>query len=459
MGKVRPVALTIAGSDSGGGAGIAADLKTFAAAGVHGVLAITSVTAQNTVEVRGVYDMPPEAVRLQVLAVHEDLGVDAAKTGMLSNASIVREVARLVDELGFPLVVDPVMVAKSGAQLLRDDAVEVLVRELVPRATVVTPNAPEAERMTGIEVRDLEGARKAAEHIVERLGARAAVVKGGHLGGPESVDVLYYGGRYVELRAPRIESRATHGTGCSFSAAIAAGLAKGMDVEEAVREAKRMVTDAIRYGLDLGSGHGPVNPISWIEVPAERFRALEDVRLALRVLKENGRFVHRLMGEGSIEIGVALPAPYALGPGDVATAVGGIGRHGSSIVSRGGVGFGASGALTSAIMAMSERYPQVRAAAIVEGGEGIEGAALSLGLRLASFARRGPARGRDLGSGISEALRSAGPVPPDVVLDPGGQGMAPLAIFFGRSAAEAAAKLVAVAKALAGGVDPAANLI
>ncbi len=450
MRKVKPVALTIAGSDSSGGAGIAADLKTFAAVGVHGALAITSVTAQNTAAVTGVYDLPPEAVRRQVLAVHEDLGVDAAKTGMLSNPSIVREVAGLVEQLGFPLVVDPVMVAKSGATLLSEDAVEVLVKELVPRATVVTPNAPEAERITGVEVRDLEGARRAARRIVEDLGAEAAVVKGGHLQGAESVDVLYYAGRYVELRAPRLETRATHGTGCSFSAAIAAWLAKGYKVDDAVAAAKKLVTDAIRYGLEMGAGHGPVNPTAWVEVPAERFRTLQDVRLALRVLIENEFFVAPLVPEGSMDLGEALPAPYSSGPEDVAWVVGGLGRFGSRLVARGDVDFGASDRLASAVLAMSERFPDFRAAAIIGNDDSIVSAISSAGFRAHAFVRRAAALRRELGLGVSEVLRSAGSEPPDVVLDPGGPGMEPLAVVFGRSAVEAASKVVAIGKALAG---------
>jgi hydroxymethylpyrimidine/phosphomethylpyrimidine kinase len=451
--KPRPVALTIAGSDSGGGAGIAADLKTFAASGVHGTLAVTSVTAQNTTAVTGIYDLPPEAVRRQILAVHEDMGVDAAKTGMLSNAQTVGAVAETVSRLGFPLVVDPVMVAKSGASLLSEDAVDVMIRELIPRATVVTPNAPEAERITGIEVRDASGARAAAEYMVEQLGAEAAVVKGGHLPGPESVDVLYHAGRHSELRSPRIESRTTHGTGCSFSAAITAGLARGMGVAESLGFAKRLVTDAIRYGLELGAGHGPVNPSSWVDVPAERFRALQDLRLALRVLIENEFYVSRLVPESSMNVAVALPAPYASGAGDVAAVVGGIGRFGSRLVVRGDVDFGASDQLASAVLAVSERFPRVRACAVVASNDDVISALGALGLRASSFERRGGfPSGRDLGSGVSEALRSraAGGAPPDAILDPGGPGMEPLVIVLGRSAVEAASRAVALGKATAG---------
>jgi len=224
--KPLPVAITIAGSDSGGGAGIEADLKTFMALGVHGAVAITSITAQNTYQVTMIHDLPPEMVAEQIRVVHRDMGIDAGKTGMLSNKDIIKIVAETVEELGFPLVVDPVMVAKSGARLLREDAVETLIKHLIPKATIVTPNIPEAEILAGIKIESLDDMVEAARIIVEKHGAEAAIVKGGHLGGDESVDVLYYRGKHYYFRAERIQTKNTHGTGCSFSAALAALLAK-----------------------------------------------------------------------------------------------------------------------------------------------------------------------------------------------------------------------------------------
>ncbi|WP_456449871.1 bifunctional hydroxymethylpyrimidine kinase/phosphomethylpyrimidine kinase, partial [Palaeococcus sp. (in: euryarchaeotes)] len=194
-------ALTIAGSDSGGGAGIEADLKTFASFGVHGLVAITSVTAQNTQEVRAIYDISPDVVAKQIEAVADDIGVDAAKTGMLSNAEIIKAVAKTVEKYGFPLVVDPVMIAKSGAPLLREDAVEALIEYILPIATLVTPNIPEAEKLSGIEIKCGEDAKRAAKIIVKELGAGAVIVKGGHLKGHEAIDVLYYNGKFREYRA------------------------------------------------------------------------------------------------------------------------------------------------------------------------------------------------------------------------------------------------------------------
>lgn len=260
--ETRPfVALTIAGSDSGAGAGIQADLKTFAAHGVYGTCAITAVTAQNTVEVRGVAEISPELVGLQIDAVVRDIGVDAAKTGMLSSRATIEVVASKLEEHRIErLVVDPVMVAKSGARLLEPSAVSTLLERLVPRALVITPNLPEAETLVGFSIpsEDDEAVRRAARRIVE-MGARAALIKGGHGKGQESVDLLYTSGRFRSYRAPRIQTTRTHGTGCTLSAAIAAGLARGLDLERAVELAKTYLTEALRRGVPIGKGHGPVD--------------------------------------------------------------------------------------------------------------------------------------------------------------------------------------------------------
>ncbi len=254
-----PRCLTIAGSDSGGGAGIQADLKTFAALGVYGMSALTAITAQNTLGVQGVYELPADFVGLQIDSVVTDIGVDAVKTGMLANADIIAVVAARVREHALPnLVVDPVMVAKSGDPLLRPDAREALIRLLLPLAVVVTPNLHEARVLTGMEIRTVEEMERAAVAI-HRMGPRYVVVKGGHLEGRECVDVLYDGETFTHLPAPRVETKNTHGTGCTFASAIAAGLAKGLGVVEAVRQAREYITLALRYSLDLGHGHGPTH--------------------------------------------------------------------------------------------------------------------------------------------------------------------------------------------------------
>jgi hydroxymethylpyrimidine/phosphomethylpyrimidine kinase len=250
-----PKVLTIAGSDSGGGAGIQADLKTFSAYRVFGMSVITAVTAQNSVGVQGVENLPPAFVARQLRSVLEDFGVDAAKCGMLSVAPIIEAVAGVLGEHPIDkLVVDPVMVAKSGDALLQPDAVAALIRCVLPLALVVTPNLPEAEVLSGITVSNRDEMEEAARRI-GKLGARYVLVKGGHLKG-DAVYILWNGREVTAFSAPRIESSNIHGTGCTFSAAIAAGLAKGRPLGEAVREAKAYVTKAIREGFALGRGVG-----------------------------------------------------------------------------------------------------------------------------------------------------------------------------------------------------------
>lgn len=251
--------LTIAGSDSGGGAGIEADLKTFAALGVYGMAAVTAVTAQNTCGVFGVHVLPPETVAQQIDVVAEDIGVNAAKTGMLANAAIIEAVAdSLARNAIETLVVDPVMVAKSGDALLEPAARDALIERLVPRAFLLTPNVPEAEVLSGESIADEAGLRRAAERI-HGLGPRYVLMKGGHLDTRDAVDHLFDGETFQTFTAPRIDTPNTHGTGCTFSAAIAAFLGQGIEVAEAVRRAKAYLTEAIRHGLSLGRGHGPLN--------------------------------------------------------------------------------------------------------------------------------------------------------------------------------------------------------
>ncbi|MCZ8518116.1 MULTISPECIES: bifunctional hydroxymethylpyrimidine kinase/phosphomethylpyrimidine kinase [Paenibacillus] len=252
-------ALTIAGSDSGGGAGIQADLKTFQMLDVFGMSAVTAVTAQNTLGVHGIYDIPLEGIERQILAVLSDLGADAAKTGMLSQPQVIELVADCLTKAGLTrLVVDPVMVAKGGAPLLAESAQEALREKLLPLAAVVTPNLPEAEVITGLKLSTLDDMKRAAVRIVKELGAGAAIVKGGHYEGAPT-DVLYDGDSFHLLSAQRYETRHTHGTGCTFSAALCAELAKGKPLLEAAHTAKTFITLAIRHELGIGGGHGPTN--------------------------------------------------------------------------------------------------------------------------------------------------------------------------------------------------------
>jgi hydroxymethylpyrimidine/phosphomethylpyrimidine kinase len=260
-----PRALTIAGSDSSGGAGIQADLKTFTVFRVYGASAVTALTAQNTTGVSAIAPMTPEFVRAQIDAVLDDIGVDAAKTGMLATRAIVEVAAEAIRARSIEqLVVDPVMVAQSGAALLEPDARAALRERLIPLARVVTPNAPEAAALLDMAVESVDDLREAARRLVAG-GARAALVKGGHLVGAESVDVLYDGAEVHMLRAPRLDTPHTHGTGCMLSAAIAAGLAQGRTLLDAVRTAKQFITVAVRAGLAVGNGSGPANALAWLD--------------------------------------------------------------------------------------------------------------------------------------------------------------------------------------------------
>ncbi|MFE7553326.1 bifunctional hydroxymethylpyrimidine kinase/phosphomethylpyrimidine kinase [Streptomyces gardneri] len=255
-----PLVLTVAGSDSGGGAGIQADLKTMLALGVHGMSVLTAVTAQNSRGVQGAWELPEEAVRAQYRAVVDDIGVQAVKTGMLASAGLVETVAELLADTAAPVVVDPVGVSKHGDPLLAASAVDSVRKKLLPTATVATPNLDEVTQLTGIRVVDESGMREAADAILS-YGPEWALIKGGHLPGDfaEVVDLLTDGTEEHWLYAPRYDNRHTHGTGCTLASAVASGLAKGLTVPEAVRQAKDYVTGAIAAGFALGSGIGPVD--------------------------------------------------------------------------------------------------------------------------------------------------------------------------------------------------------
>jgi hydroxymethylpyrimidine/phosphomethylpyrimidine kinase len=264
-----PKALTIAGSDSGAGAGIQADLKTFAAHGVYGTSAITAVTAQNTREVIAVAEVPEEIVAAQIDSVLEDIGAGAIKTGMLSSARIVDTVTERIEAWGIPTVVDPVMVSKSGNFLLAPEAIGAVKRRLIPASLIVTPNHHEATALTGIEITNDEDAREAARSLAA-MGAHIVVIKGGHRPGMP-IDLVYDGSSFGELSSERIETENTHGTGCTFSAAITANLALGFGPLESIARAKLYLTEALRTSYRIGGGHSPVNHLFALE-PAGSIR-------------------------------------------------------------------------------------------------------------------------------------------------------------------------------------------
>lgn len=275
--KTPPRVMTIAGTDSGGGAGVAADLRAMTACGVHGCVAVTAVTVQNTVGVTGVHTLPPETVAAQIEAVATDIGLDAAKTGMLATSAIIRAVAEACDRVGIgaegptPFVVDPVAASMHGDQLLADEALDAFRSLLFPRATLITPNLDEVRLLVGVDVHDRAAQYEAAK-LLHALGPRYVLVKGGHLAEDVDVcvDLLYDGHTFTELPGPRFATTDTHGSGDAMASATAAGLARGMSVPDAVALGKRYVVEAVRNAYPLGAGHGPVSPLWAIDPWWER---------------------------------------------------------------------------------------------------------------------------------------------------------------------------------------------
>jgi len=258
-------ALTIAGSDSGGGAGIQADLKTFSAFGVYGMSVITSLTAQNTKGVYGIYDTTGEFVYNQIKVIVEDIGVDGVKTGMLSNEDIIINVAKAIKDFKIEnLVIDPVMISKSGHSLLKTSAIEALIKELIPLSLVITPNINEAKAITNMEIENINDIKECAK-IIKSLGAKCVVIKGGHKPFENKViDIIYYNDEFIELVYPFVRTKNTHGTGCTFSSAITANLAKGRDIIKSIRIARAYVQFAIENNLEIGEGNGPLGHYTYL---------------------------------------------------------------------------------------------------------------------------------------------------------------------------------------------------
>ncbi|MEM2025980.1 MAG: bifunctional hydroxymethylpyrimidine kinase/phosphomethylpyrimidine kinase [Desulfurococcaceae archaeon] len=443
-----PVAMSIAGSDSGGGAGIQADLKTFSALGVYGTIAITSITSQNTREVTAVHDLPGRFVYEQIRTVVEDIGVDAAKTGMLSNTDIIKYVASAIREFKIPLVVDPVMVAKSGAKLLRNDAVEALVTELIPCALVVTPNAVEAAALSGMSVSSIEDAEKVARVIAEKYGPKSVVVKGGHLGHDRAVDVLYYKGSLYHFESSRLEG-CFHGGGCSYAAAIAGYIAKGLDVVDAVGKAKEFIVYAIRHGVRIGKGHCPVNPMAWVEIPAEKYRTLESVKQAVNLLMENNLRLLSYIPEAGLNIVEAIDVRYALGLEDVAGVKGRVVRVGEKLTPAGPIEFGLSNNLSRLVLEVMKYKPDYRAAASIKYSKNLVDRAIEMGYSAISIGGGledlGLSENQKISSSliIKEILQRHGEIP-DIIYHTGEIGTESMLIVIGRNAVEAINKLLRV---------------
>ncbi|MCX8175753.1 MAG: bifunctional hydroxymethylpyrimidine kinase/phosphomethylpyrimidine kinase [Candidatus Bathyarchaeota archaeon] len=428
--------LTIAGSDSGGGAGIQADLKTFAAIGVHGASVITTITAQNTKGVFGIQPINVELIRRQIRVVVEDLNVKAAKTGMLYNDEVIEAVADELKKCSFPLVVDPVMVAKSGSPLLEEKAVKVLVEKLLPIAKIVTPNKFEAEKLANIKITDIEDAKKAAKKI-SVFGVEYVAVKGGHLSEnlDEVFDVLYHDGEFKLFKHPRVESTNTHGTGCCFSAAIAGFIGVGLSVSEAVKEAGNLVYQAVKHGLKVGGGFGCVNPLARLYLEAEKLKVLTQLEEAFKLLSSDKRII-QLMPEVRINFVYALPRAEKIE--EVAGFPGRLTWNGEKLTPVSPPKFGGSNHTGRVVLAAMRHYPFLRSAINIKYEPKIVEAAKKLGLRVSSFNRKAEpehvkaVEGKSLSWGVEEALKNAG-APLDVVYDVGDVGKEPMIRILGEN--------------------------
>ena len=441
-----PVAMTIAGSDSSGGAGISADLKTFAALGVYGTLVITAVTAQNTYSLLKMQIIDADLVEKQMEAILQDISVNAAKTGMLYSPDIIEVVAKVLRQYHIPLVVDPVIKAKCGATLLLKEAIAYLKEELLPLTTVITPNIKETEILCGRKVKTYEDMIVAAKEI-HNMGPKAVLIKGGHLPGTEAVlDVLYYEERIWKFKSPRLHVKTTHGTGCVLSAAITAELAKGKSIVEAVRVAKELITSSIRFGLNIGKGYGPVNPMVKLYKDAAKYKVLKNVEKAMRLL-----IMHTLSERIAPEVGINLveAIPYAECLKDVVGIPGRLRATGRGLKAALPPDFNASSHLARYVLKLQEYSPNIRAAVNIRFSEELLEIAKKLGFSISYYDRREePAEikkkeGMSIPWGVEQAIKRIGKVP-DIIYHKGDWGKEPMIVILGKSAEEVVRKLLSI---------------
>lgn len=428
-------ALTIAGSDSVGGAGLQADLKAFEAVGVHGCSVVTCVTSQNTKRVSAIFPVPPEHVAMQLGSVLEDVDIGAVKTGMLYSADIVRTVSSVLRGLDAPVVVDPVMVATTGSELHIAGFVEALISKLLPMAALVTPNLDEAERLSGIKVKDGRSARRAAAEILE-LGPDAVLLKGGHLKGDEAADYLCADGKVLKIASPRVDAD-VHGTGCTMASLIAANLALGLELEDAVRRSKSMIYKAILSRETVGKGVPCANPLAILRIEAGKaamLGQLEDAGRALETMLDAG-----LIPEVGMNMGYAVLG--ALEQDEVAAFDGRVVRVGTRARKVGCARFGASKHVARIVLAASSKDPAMRCALNVKYSEENVEACRKAKLSVSSFDRAKEPRGvSSMTWGVLWAIDRAGRVP-DVIFDRGGPGKEPMIRLMGRDPADVMGKL------------------
>jgi hydroxymethylpyrimidine kinase/phosphomethylpyrimidine kinase len=446
--KNVPCVMTIAGSDSGGGAGVAADLKTFLALGVFGTCAVTAVTAQNTQGVYEIFPVPSEVVERQIEVVLEDIGVDAVKTGVLYSRETMSVVSNAIRKHDLKAVVDPVLKAGTGSSLVKEEGLAGLIDLMIPCAAVLTPNKQEAEMISGVEIKNVDDMRKAAE-LISNLGAKAVIVKGGHLKASNVHDVLYCKGDSRTFEKPRIEVE-PHGGGCVFSSALAALLALGEDVLEAVEKAELFVEESLKNALKVGHGRTPVNPSAHLYNEAERFDVLKNVVEAAEMI-ENDRGFLPWIAEVGTQVGMAVS--HAVKRDDVAAVEGRIVKFRRAARAAGCVKFGVSSHIANMILTVMKYNPEVRAALNLRYDQRLVEAFRRAGFTVSSFDRYVEpedvkyVEGGTLVWGIGEAIKESGRVP-DVVYDVGEIGKEPMIRVFGASAADAVKKALKALKLL-----------
>ncbi len=442
-----PRGLTIAGSDSGGGAGIQADIKTMESLGVFAMSVITSVTAQNTRGVFKIQDIEPNVVSAQIDAVLTDIGVDATKTGMLSNEDIIKTVAGKIKEHSIEkLVVDPVMIAKAGTPLIKEEAVNTLIEELIPNAYLLTPNIEEAKVIAEMKISSVSECIKAARKISE-LGVGNVLIKGGHLAGEDSLDILYKDGEIHKFSEKRIVTDNTHGTGCTLSAAITAELAKGKDIVNAVKEGKDFVTRSIKYSLPLGIGYGPVYHLAYLINESQRYKVLTELREGIKLLEANDKLIELIPEVGS---NLVCALPYAMNEREIAGVEGRIVRLGNGVKAVYCPWFDVSKHMAKALFAM-RKYTDVRAAINIMYSDEIIDICNKMGLIVSNFDRKYEpeeirhVEGMTTVWGIEYAISKVDRIP-NVICDLGDVGKEKLIMIFSDSVREIVDNVIHIAE-------------
>lgn len=442
--------LAIAGFDPSAGAGVLLDVVVFRSLGVYGFGVVSSIFVESGAEYRYALPVPSKVVEDQIRVLVESYPIHVVKIGALYSGENIEAVARILSEMlgDVPIVLDPLIRASTGGPLLDPSAVEVLKRRLLPIATVVTPNVREAEVLSGIRIQSLDDAKRAAKIIADTYGVKAVLVKGGHLPGEEVFDVLYVNGEIREFRSSRLGVD-VHGTGCVLSTAIAAYLAKGFSIVEAVERGREVVRYAMEYSFAIGRGSRLPNPLSVLEIDAERYRAIKDVEDALRELLRYSHTVAEFVPEVGMNIARALPPPYARGIDDVAAIEGRIVRVGDTVKPVGCIRMGASRHMARAVLAAQKLDPRIRAVANLRYDPRLVEAAKELGLEVVYIDRRSEpedvkaVEGASIPWIVGKAFEEAKRIP-DIVYDTGDVGKEPMVRVFGSSARDVVEKMIRI---------------